>query len=107
MQQVPILSTETYLGPVLNSLRHRKLVINKVLAEEGVLEEAEFYITSWIKVVKDKIRERDRKTSRVSVKHPYGVLQCREEALARPVSTTTDAGSLSGRPAPALPTAAG
>ncbi|OBS64357.1 hypothetical protein A6R68_07112 [Neotoma lepida] len=60
----------TYFGPVLNYLRHGKLVINKDLAEEGVLEEAEFYnITSLIKLVKDKIRERDSKTSQVSRDH--------------------------------------
>lgn len=116
----------TYFGPVLNYLRHGKLVLNRDLAEEGnvsveqeecivntimqnvlnssdghepasrpvwlgpkrinllklkllakmnllpysllsgVLEEAEFYnITSLIKLIKDKIRERDCKTSQV------------------------------------------
>ncbi|XP_051789931.1 BTB/POZ domain-containing protein KCTD5-like isoform X1 [Erpetoichthys calabaricus] len=81
----------TYFGPVLNYLRHGKLVINKDLAEEGVLEEAEFYnITSLIKLIKDRIRERDSKTSQVPVKHVYRVLQCQEEELTQMVSTMSD-----------------
>ncbi|CAI9620532.1 unnamed protein product [Staurois parvus] len=81
----------TYFGPVLNYLRHGKLVINKNLAEEGVLEEAEFYnITSLIKLIKDRIRERDSKTSQVPVKHVYRVLQCQEEELTQMVSTMSD-----------------
>ncbi|MBN3320084.1 UBC9 enzyme, partial [Atractosteus spatula] len=81
----------TYFGPVLNYLRHGKLVLNKDLAEEGVLEEAEFYnITSLIKLTKDKIRERDCRTSQVPVKHVYRVLQCQEEELTQMVSTMSD-----------------
>uniref|UniRef100_A0A3Q4AFL9 BTB domain-containing protein n=1 Tax=Mola mola TaxID=94237 RepID=A0A3Q4AFL9_MOLML len=80
----------TYFGPVLNYLRHGKLVLNRDLAEE-VLEEAEFYnITSLIKLIKDKIRERDCKTSQVPVKHVYRVLQCQEEELTQMVSTMSD-----------------
>uniref|UniRef100_A0A671R6X7 BTB/POZ domain-containing protein KCTD5-like n=1 Tax=Sinocyclocheilus anshuiensis TaxID=1608454 RepID=A0A671R6X7_9TELE len=61
------------------------------LAEEGVLEEAEFYnITSLIKLVKDKIRERDCKMAQLPVKHVYRVLQCQEEELTQMVSTMSD-----------------
>uniref|UniRef100_A0A672MS62 BTB/POZ domain-containing protein KCTD5-like n=1 Tax=Sinocyclocheilus grahami TaxID=75366 RepID=A0A672MS62_SINGR len=81
----------TYFGPVLNYLRHGKLVLNRGLAEEGVLEEAEFYnITSLIKLVKDKIRERDCKMAQLPVKHVYRVLQCQEEELTQMVSTMSD-----------------
>ncbi|KAG7459935.1 hypothetical protein MATL_G00215860 [Megalops atlanticus] len=81
----------TYFGPVLNYLRHGKLVLNKDLAEEGVLEEAEFYnITSLIKLIKEKIRDRDCKMSLVPMKHVYRVLQCQEEELTQMVSTMSD-----------------
>ncbi|XP_053476170.1 BTB/POZ domain-containing protein KCTD5 [Ictalurus furcatus] len=80
-----------YFGPVLNYLRHGKLVLNKNLTEEGALEEAEFYnITSLIKVVKDRIRERDAKTLHTPMKHVYRVLQCQEEELTQMVSTMSD-----------------
>ncbi|KAG9276206.1 BTB/POZ domain-containing protein KCTD5-like isoform X2 [Astyanax mexicanus] len=80
-----------YFGPVLNYLRHGKLVLNKNLTEEGALEEAEFYnITSLIKLIKEKIRERDAKITHTPVKHVYRVLQCQEEELTQMVSTMSD-----------------
>ncbi|KAK3583011.1 hypothetical protein CHS0354_005652 [Potamilus streckersoni] len=81
----------SYFGPVLNYLRHGKLVINKDLAEEGVLEEAEFYnITNLIKLVKERIRERDAKQNQTYMKNVYRVLQCSEEELTQMVSTMSD-----------------
>lgn len=81
----------TYFGPVLNYLRHGRLVINKDLAEEGVLEEAEFYnITDLIKLVKERIRERDAKQNQTYMKNVYRVLQCSEEELTQMVSTMSD-----------------
>ncbi|XP_051969144.1 BTB/POZ domain-containing protein KCTD5-like isoform X2 [Xyrauchen texanus] len=81
----------TYFGPILNYLRHGKLVYNKELAEEGVLEEAEFYnITALIKLIKEKILERDSKATQIPPKHVYRVLQCQEEELTQMVSTMSD-----------------
>ncbi|KAM6898284.1 BTB/POZ domain-containing protein KCTD5 isoform 1-T1 [Lycodopsis pacificus] len=82
----------TYFGPILNYLRHGKLVYNKELAEEGVLEEAEFYnIAPLIKLIKERIVERDSKaTQQVPPKHVYRVLQCQEEELTQMVSTMSD-----------------
>ncbi|OWK15138.1 hypothetical protein Celaphus_00001649 [Cervus elaphus hippelaphus] len=56
----------TYFGPILNYLRHGKLIITKELAEEGVLEEAEFYnIASLVRLVKERIRDNENRTSQL------------------------------------------
>ncbi|XP_062389199.1 BTB/POZ domain-containing protein KCTD5-like [Sardina pilchardus] len=81
----------TYFGPVLNYLRHGKLIINKDLSEEGVLEEAEFYnIAALVRMVKERIRDNENRTSQGPVKHVYRVLQCQEEELTQMVSTMSD-----------------
>lgn len=79
-----------YFAPILNYLRHGKLVLDKMMSEEGVLEEAEFYnITDLIKIVKEKINVRDNGGSR-NAKHVYRVLQCHEDELTQMVSTMSD-----------------
>ncbi|XP_076671385.1 BTB/POZ domain-containing protein inc isoform X2 [Andrena cerasifolii] len=81
----------TYFSPVLNYLRHGKLVINKDLTEEGVLEEAEFYnITELIRLVKERIILRDARPLRDSEKYVYRVIQCHEDELTQMISTLSD-----------------
>lgn len=81
----------TYFSPILNFLRHSKLVIDKNLAEEGILEEAEFYnITELIQLIRDKIRIRDELPHKENRKQVYRVLQCHEDELTQMVSTMSD-----------------
>ncbi|XP_066214406.1 BTB/POZ domain-containing protein KCTD17 isoform X1 [Saccopteryx leptura] len=81
----------TYFGPILNFLRHGKLVLDKDMAEEGVLEEAEFYnIGPLIRIIKDRMEEKDYTITQVPPKHVYRVLQCQEEELTQMVSTMSD-----------------
>merc|ERR1712055_846908 len=80
-----------YFGPVLNYLRHGKLVMDKNVCEEGVLEEAEFYnVTPLIQLVQDRIRVRnglaDAIDARVN-KHVYRVIQCHDDELTNLMST--------------------
>ncbi|XP_028934510.2 BTB/POZ domain-containing protein KCTD17 [Ornithorhynchus anatinus] len=80
-----------YFGPILNFLRHGKLVLDKDMAEEGVLEEAEFYnIGPLIRIIKDRLEEKDYTVAQVPPKHVYRVLQCQEEELTQMVSTMSD-----------------
>ncbi|XP_010128213.1 PREDICTED: BTB/POZ domain-containing protein KCTD17, partial [Chlamydotis macqueenii] len=81
----------TYFGPILNFLRHGKLVLDKDMPEEGVLEEAEFYnIGPLIRIIKDRLEDKDYTVTQVPPKHVYRVLQCQEEELTQMVSTMSD-----------------
>ena len=62
-----------YFTPILNYLRHGKLIIEKNLQEEGVLEEAEFYnLQELINIVKERIKHRDEsKNSQVIINFDY------------------------------------
>ncbi|XP_002163777.1 BTB/POZ domain-containing protein KCTD5 [Hydra vulgaris] len=77
-----------YFSPILNYLRHGKVIIDDGLSIEGVLEEACFYsIKSLISILKDTINTKPSKGNR---RHIYRVLQCQEEELAHTISNMSD-----------------
>uniref|UniRef100_A0A0K0DEB5 BTB domain-containing protein n=1 Tax=Angiostrongylus cantonensis TaxID=6313 RepID=A0A0K0DEB5_ANGCA len=76
-----------YFSPVLNYLRHGRLIINPGLADEGVLEEAEFYnLPQLVHLVNERIHERERS----GTESVYRVIQCHEEELTTFISATSD-----------------
>lgn len=80
-----------YFAPILNYLRHGKLILDPGLSAEGVLEEAEFYnITHLISLIKEHIQRRDRCTTVDNKQRVYRVLQCQENELTHVVSTMSD-----------------
>ena len=79
-----------YFGPVLNFLRHGKVVLDRHISEEAVLEEAEFYgVTALIKALRRRMAGANDADFNAS-KPVYRVLQCREDELTNLVSTLSD-----------------
>lgn len=71
-----------YFAPVLNYLRHGKLILDDGMSPAGVLEEAEFYnITHLIAITKEYIARRDQHETLDNKRRVYRVLQCQENEL--------------------------
>ncbi|CAI8043576.1 BTB/POZ domain-containing protein KCTD5 [Geodia barretti] len=79
-----------YFPPILNYLRHGRLIIDGGISEEGVAEEAEFYNLSTLTAVikeKSKLRVSEFKSDQKQV---YRVLHCQEGELTQMLSTLSD-----------------
>ncbi|EFO96822.1 CRE-TAG-303 protein [Caenorhabditis remanei] len=80
-----------FFSPILNYLRHGKLILNPGLSEEGILAEADFYnLPTLSQLIMDRMQDRESGLNCLSNKFVYRVLQCHEEELASVVSAMTD-----------------
>ncbi|CAI5456784.1 unnamed protein product [Caenorhabditis angaria] len=81
-----------FFSPILNYLRHGKLILNPGVSEEGILAEADFYnLPALSQLLMDRIQERENgKDNSPVVKFVYRVLQCHEDELASVVSAMSD-----------------
>ena len=89
-----------YFSPILNYLRHGKLILDKNISEEGVLEEAEFYnVPSLSKLIEERIEKRESRIQQfeTSIRHQnnrnnniYRLLHCHSNELTNLVTTLSD-----------------
>ncbi|CAB3401098.1 unnamed protein product [Caenorhabditis bovis] len=79
-----------FFSPILNYLRHGKLILNPGMSEEGILAEADFYnLPILSQMLLERIHEREH-SAKSPLKFVYRVLQCHEEELASVVSAMSD-----------------
>ncbi|CAI2355562.1 unnamed protein product [Caenorhabditis sp. 36 PRJEB53466] len=81
-----------FFSPILNYLRHGKLIMDPGVSEEGILVEADFYnLPTLSQMIMDRMQDRENELKTFqNNKFVYRVLQCHEEELASVVSAMTD-----------------